>query len=250
MSSTNPYLSVIIPCYNERKVIASNLVEIDKYLDGKKITYEILVIVDGSLDGTADLVRSYQPEVKNLQVIENPQNRGKGYAVRQGLLQATGELRLFLDADGSTAITHLETFLPEFAKGYDVVIGSRRLKGAHIQVHQPTYREVMGDLGNWLIRSVLGLGGYRDTQCGFKMLTAKAAEELASQMVVDRFAFDFELIALAQRAGFATKQMPVRWVNWVESSVTLTGPNGFIQVLLDLFKTKWRLMTGQYPPLK
>ena len=82
------------------------------------------------------------------------------------------------------------------------------------------------------------------------MLTAQAAEELASRMVVDRFGFDFELIALAQRAGFATKQMPVRWVDWAESSVTLTGPNGFIQVLLDLFKTKWRLMTGQYSPLK
>jgi glycosyltransferase involved in cell wall biosynthesis len=250
MSGTNPYLSVIISCYNEGKVIEKNIVEIDKYLRGEKITYEILMIVDGSPDGTGDIVRSYQPEVKNLHIIENPENRGKGYAVRQGLLKATGELRLFLDADGSTSITHLETFLPEFAKGYDVVIGSRRLKGAHIQVHQPRFREIMGEMGNWLIRLVLGLWGYWDTQCGFKMLTAQAAEELASRMVVDRFGFDFELIALAQRAGFATKQMPVRWVNWAESSVTLTGPNGFIQVLLDLFKTKWRLMTGQYSPLK
>jgi glycosyltransferase involved in cell wall biosynthesis len=250
MSGTNPYLSVIIPCYNEGKVIERNIVEIDKYLRGEKITYEILMIVDGSPDGTGDIVRSYQPEVKNLHIIENPENRGKGYAVRQGLLKATGELRLFLDADGSTSITHLETFLPEFAKGYDVVIGSRHLKGAHIQVHQPRFREIMGEMGNWLIRLVLGLWGYWDTQCGFKMLTAQAAEELASRMVVDRFGFDFELIALAQRAGFATKQMPVRWVDWAESSVTLTGPNGFIQVLLDLFKTKWRLMTGQYSPLK
>ena len=250
MSGTNPYLSVIIPCYNEGKVIGRNIVEIDKYLRGEKITYEILMIVDGSPDGTGDIVRSYQPEVKNLHIIENPENRGKGYAVRQGLLKATGELRLFLDADGSTSITHLETFLPEFAKGYDVVIGSRHLKGAHIQVHQPRFREIMGEMGNWLIRLVLGLWGYWDTQCGFKMLTAQAAEELASRMVVDRFGFDFELIALAQRAGFATKQMPVRWVNGAESSVTLTGPNGFIQVLLDLFKTKWRLMTGQYSPLK
>ena len=250
MSGTNPYLSVIIPCYNEGKVIERNIVEIDKYLRGEKITYEILMIVDGSPNGTGDIVRSYQPEVKNLHIIENPENRGKGYAVRQGLLKATGELRLFLDADGSTSITHLETFLPEFAKGYDVVIGSRHLKGAHIQVHQPRFREIMGEMGNWLIRLVLGLWGYWDTQCGFKMLTAQAAEELASRMVVDRFGFDFELIALAQRAGFATKQMPVRWVNGAESSVTLTGPNGFIQVLLDLFKTKWRLMTGQYSPLK
>jgi dolichyl-phosphate beta-glucosyltransferase len=250
MSGTNPYLSVIIPCYHEGSVLTRNLVEIDKYLGGKKITYEILVIVDGSSDGTADLVRSNQPEVKNLHIIENPENRGKGYAVRQGMLQATGELRLFLDADGSTSITHLDSFLPEFAKGYDVVIGSRRLQGAHIQVHQPRYREFIGNMGNWLIRLVLGLWGYEDTQCGFKLLTAQAAKNLASRMVVDRFGFDFELIALAQRAGFAIKQMPVRWVNWAESSVTWTGPNGFIQVLVDLFKTKWRLMTGQYSPLK
>jgi dolichyl-phosphate beta-glucosyltransferase len=248
MSIKNPYLSVIIPCYNEESVIARNLVEIDRYLGEKKITYEILVIVDGSSDGTANHVRSNQPEVKNLHIIENPENRGKGYAIRQGLLQATGELRLFLDADGSTSITHLESFLPEFAKGYDVVIGSRHLKGAYIQVHQPRYREFTGNMGNCLIRVVLGLRGYRDTQCGFKMLTAKAAKNLASQMVVDRFGFDFELIALAQRAGFGIKQIPVRWVHWAESSVTLTGPNGFIQVLVDLFKTKWRLMTGQYSP--
>lgn len=231
-------------------MIERNLVEIDKYLREKTITYEILMIVDGSPNGTADIVRSYQPEVKNLHIIENPENRGKGYVVRQGLLKATGELRLYLDADGSTSIKHLETFLPEFAKGYDVVIGSRSLKGSLIQVHQPRFREILGNMGNWLIRLVLGLWGYGDTQCGFKMLTAKAAEELASRMVVDRFGFDFELIAVAQRAGFATKQMPVRWANRGESSVTLTGPNGFIQVLLDLFKTKWRLMTGQYPPLK
>lgn len=250
MSGSSPYLSVIIPCYNEGKVIGKNLLEIERYLSAQKFSYEILIIVDGSTDGTTEIVRSCKPEVKNLRIIENPQNLGKGYAVRQGLLKATGELRLFLDADGSTSITHLDAFLPEFDQGYDVVIGSRRLPGARIEVHQPRYREIMGDMGNCLIRLVLSLWSYWDTQCGFKMLTANAAEELARRMVVDRFGFDFELIALAQRAGFHTKQMPARWVNWEKSSVTLTGPNGFIQVLLDLLKTKWRLMTGQYAQFK
>jgi len=250
MSGPNPYLSVIIPCYDEGDVIGRSLSEIDGYLRGKNFPYEILVVIDGSPDGTAEIVKRHQSQVRNLQVIDNPQNRGKGYAVRQGLLQATGDLRLFLDADGSTSITHLDTFLPEFAKGYEVVIGSRRLPGAHIDVHQPRYREIMGDVGNWLVRLVLGLWSYRDTQCGFKILTAEAAAELARRMVVDRFGFDFELIALAQRAGFQTKQLPVRWMNWDASSVTLTGPNGFIQVLLDLFRTKWRLMTGQYRSFK
>jgi len=250
MSAPNPYLSIIIPCYNEGKVIGQSLLEIERYLCATKFPYEIIVVIDGSCDDMAEIVRSYKPEAKNLRVIENPENLGKGHAVRQGLLKARGDLRLFMDADGSTSITHLDAFLPEFTKGYNVVIGSRRLPGAHIEVHQPKYREIMGDLGNWLIRLVLGLWSYRDTQCGFKILTAKAAEELANRMVVDRFGFDFELIVLAQRAGFHIKQMPVWWMNWEESSVTLAGPNGFIQVLLDLFKTKWRLLTGRYAPFK
>ncbi|HEX7586173.1 MAG TPA: glycosyltransferase, partial [Patescibacteria group bacterium] len=174
------------------------------------------------------------------------ENHGKGYVVRQGLLESKGELRLFLDADGSTSITHLDTFIPEFEKGNAVVIGSRDIEGAFVQIHQPKYREVMGDMGNWAIRIVLGLWSYPDTQCGFKMLNAASAEAVASRMVVDRFGFDFELIILAKKLGFKIKQMPVRWLNEEGSSVGLTGPNGFIQVLIDLFKTKMRLWMGKY----
>jgi dolichyl-phosphate beta-glucosyltransferase len=242
----NPYLSVIIPSYKEGKRIGDNLLEIDKYLNSKEYSYEILVVVDGSPDDTAQIAREFQGRVKNLRVIENPENHGKGYVVRQGLLESKGEIRLFLDADGSTSIKHLDTFIPEFKKGNDVVIGSRDIAGAYIQVHQPKHRELMGDMGNWLIRIVLGLWRYPDTQCGFKMLNAKAAKEVANRMVVDRFGFDFELIILAKKLGFKIKQMPVRWLNEEGSTVGLTGPNGFIQVLIDLFKTKWRLMTGKY----
>ena len=104
----------------------------------------------------------------------------------------------------------------------------------------------MGDMGNWAIRIVLGLWSYPDTQCGFKMLNAKASGAVASRMVVDRFGFDYELIILAKKLGFKIKQMPVRWLNEEGSSVGLTGPNGFIQVLIDLFKTRLRLWTGKY----
>ncbi len=245
-TKNKPYLSVIIPSYKEGKRIGKNLMEIKKYLDTHNFSYEILVVVDGSPDNTAEIARSYKDKICNLIVIDNPENRGKGYVVRQGLLKARGELRLFLDADGSTSITHLNSFLPQFKKHYDVVIGSRDIKGAHIQVHQPKYREIMGDMGNWLIRIVLGLWEYPDTQCGFKMLNEKAAKAIASRMVVDRFGFDFELIVLAKKMGFHIKQMPVRWMNEEGSTVSLTGPNGFIQVLIDLFKTKWRLLTGRY----
>lgn len=246
MSDERPYLSVIIPAYREADRIGKNLLKIQEYLSKKKYSYEILVVTDGSPDNTPAVARGFADKIKNLRVIENKKNHGKGYVVRQGLLESKGELRLFLDADGSTSITHLDAFIPEFKKGNDVVIGSRDIEGACVQIHQPKYREIMGDMGNWAIRIVLGLWSYTDTQCGFKMLNAKAAEAVASRMVVDRFGFDFELIILAKKLGFKVKQMPVRWLNEEESSVGLMGPNGFIQVLIDLFKTRLRLWTGKY----
>lgn len=243
---TQPYLSVIIPAYKEGERIGRNLLEIEKYLNSQKYTYEVIVIVDGSRDKTAEIARNYSSHITNLRVIDNQENHGKGYVVRQGLLEAKGQYRVFLDADGSTSINHLDKFLPEFDNGYDVVIGSRDVEGAYVQIHQPKYREVMGDMGNWLIRIVLGLWSYPDTQCGFKMISAKAAEAVASRMVVDRFGFDFEMIILAEKLGFKVKQMPVRWMNEEGSTVSLTGKNGFTQVIIDLFKTKWRIITGKY----
>ncbi|PJA87123.1 MAG: hypothetical protein CO141_01160 [Candidatus Moranbacteria bacterium CG_4_9_14_3_um_filter_42_9] len=246
MGEERPYLSVIIPAYREADRIGKNLLEIENFLSSKKYTYEILVVTDGSPDNTPEVARSFIDKVKNLRVIENKENHGKGYVVRQGLLEAKGDCRVFLDADGSTSITHLDYFLPELEKGNDVVIGSRKIKGAFVQIHQPKYREIMGEMGNWLIRIVLGLWRFPDTQCGFKMMTAKAAEAVGSRMVVDRFGFDFEWIILAKKMGFKIEQLPVRWLNEEGSSVSLTGPNGFIQVLIDLFKTRLRLWTGKY----
>ncbi len=241
-----PYLSVLIPAYKEGERIGHNLLEIDRYLKGKSFTYEIIVVVDGSPDNTAEIAANYALTIPHLRVINNPENRGKGAAVRQALLAGTGEYRVFLDADGSTSISHLDACFPLFEEGYAVIIGSRKVEGAFIQVHQPRHREIMGEGGNWLIRIVLGLWAYPDTQCGFKVLSAEAADAVASRMVVDRFGFDFELIILAEKLGFRIKQIPVRWMNEAGSTVSLTGPNGFIQVLIDLFKTKWRLITGQY----
>ncbi len=240
------FLSVVIPAYKEGERIGRNLLEIDQYLKGKNYTYEIIIVVDGSPDNTAEVARNYALQIPHVRVIENKENHGKGYVVRQGLLEATGKWRLFLDADGSTSITHLDSFSAELESGYDVIIGSRKIEGSFLQVHQPKYREIMGEGGNWLIRIILGLWSYPDTQCGFKVLSGVAAEEVASRMVVDRFGFDFELVVLSLKLGFKVKQMPVRWMNEEGSTVKLTGPNGFIQVLIDLFKTKWRLITGVY----
>ncbi|MGK2849173.1 MAG: dolichyl-phosphate beta-glucosyltransferase [Minisyncoccota bacterium] len=241
-----PFLSVIVPAYKEGERIGRNLLEIDRYLKGKSYTYEILVIVDGSPDNTAEVAHNYSLQIPDLRVINNEQNHGKGYVVRQGLLEAKGKWRLFLDADGSTSITHLDIASSYFDDGYDVIIGSRKIDGSLIQVHQPKYREIFGEGGNWLIRIVLGLWSYPDTQCGFKVVSDVAAKEVASRMVINRFGFDFELIALASKLGFKIKQIPVHWMNEEGSTVSLTGPNGFIQVLIDLFKTKIRLMIGRY----
>ncbi|PID52643.1 MAG: hypothetical protein CR972_01030 [Candidatus Moraniibacteriota bacterium] len=239
-------LSIIIPAYKEAERIGSNLLEIKKYIEFKKISYEILVVVDGSPDNTAELARGYGEQIENLRVIDNKKNHGKGYVVRQGLLEARGEYRVFLDADGSTSITHMDAAFKLLKDGADVVVGSRDIEGSYIQVHQPRIRELMGSAGNWLIRIVLGLWSYPDTQCGFKVLRAHAARAVASRMVVDRFGFDFELIILAHKLGFNVRQMPVRWLNEEGSTVGLTGPNGFIQVLVDLFKTRLRLWGGKY----
>ncbi|MCD6149774.1 glycosyltransferase family 2 protein [bacterium] len=242
-----PYLSVIIPAYKEGERIGRTLLEIEKYLSGRSFDYEVLVVDDGSPDNTSEIAENYSAQVRNLRVIKNDKNHGKGFVVRQGLLEARGDYRLFMDADGSTSITHLDKFLPEFKKGYDLVIGSRDIEGAFVQIHQPKHKEIMGDMGNWAIRIVLGLWKFPDTQCGFKMMTGKAAEKIAEKMVVNRFGFDFELIILAKKMGFKIKQMPVRWLNDEASTVGgLTGPNGYIQVLIDLFKTKWRLIKGEY----
>ena len=242
----DPYLSVIIPAYTEGELLGRTLLEIEDHLGPKDFGYEILVIVDGSPNNTGEIAKNYINRVKNLVVIDNGINQGKGYAVRLGLLQAKGAFRLYIDADGSTPIEHADEFLRACQNGFDVVMASRDIEGAVIEIHQPRYRELMGDVGNLLIRATLGLWDNPDTQCGFKMLSRHAAREIATRMVVDRFGFDFELIILAHRLGFKVKQMPVRWRNETGSSITFSGPNGFIRILMDLVKTKYRLIKGAY----
>lgn len=242
----DPYLSVIIPAYTEGERLGRTLLQIDHHLRPRDIDYEILVIVDGSPNDTGELAKNYVSRVKNLLVIENDKNQGKGYSVRLGFLQAKGAFQLYTDADGSTPIAHSDEFLLACQNGFDVVIASRDIEGAVIDGHQPRYRELMGSMGNLLIRATLGLWDYPDTQCGFKMLSQRAAREIATRMMVDRFGFDFELIVLAHKLGFKVKQMPVRWRHETGSSVTFFGPNGFTRILIDLVKTKYRLVKGQY----
>ncbi len=242
-----PYLSVIVIAFQEGELIGRTLLEIDHYLRQKDYLYEIIIVVDGkSSKNTGEIAKNYAQRINNLKVIENDGNNGKGYGVRRGLLESKGKFRVFLDADGSTSIGHLDKFLPELENGSDVVIGSRYLKDSFIQVHQPKYREFLGIVSNFIIRLVLGLWDYPDTQCGFKAFSEKAAKEIGEKTVVNRFGFDFELIAVAKILNLKIKQLPVRWLNESNSAVKLIGPNSFLQALGDLMKTRWRIFRGHY----
>lgn len=242
-----PYLSVIIPAYNEagRKgnELESNMREIGEYLGQKNFSYEVIVVSDGSKDNTADFAKGLSSLVQNMQVVDRKENRGKFYSVREGFMKANGKFRLLTDADGATSITNFEDFLPHMEKGGDVIIGSRDLKESKIQKHQPKWKEMLGDTGNLIIQIMLGLRGMEDTQCGFKVLSEKAAKDIVPQMKVDRWGGDFEMLMLARRMGYKIIEVPVVWV---DAGQSLVNARAYANTLKELFQVKWRMITGQY----
>lgn len=242
--TSETYLSVIIPAYNEARRLPKTLTEIDKYLRKQSYDYEILVVNDGSRDKIAEAVRCLTPGVKHLRLIDNKENKGKGAVVRQGMLEAKGEFRLFTDADNSTSIDQLEKMWPEFEKGSDIVIGSRDVKGAVLNPPQPWLRNVILGEGFKLLRKIIvGLWELGDTQCGFKCFTKKAAENIFPKCKIDRFAFDPEILVIAKKLGYKTKEIPVYWKNDPESKVKFKS---MIKMLIDLFKIRWNIITHKY----
>lgn len=248
MADEKIHLSVVIPAYNEGKRIGDTLLDIDKYLDAQDYTYEILVVIDGAKDNTYEVVKSHQKLVKNLSAINNEQNHGKGYVVRQGMLEVKGKWRLFMDSDGSSSIEHIEKMWPLAEEGCDVVIGTRDpkdVKGASQDVKQSFVKRTMGNMGNILIQ-IVAVPGIWDTQNGFKMFSEKSAKDVFSRAKMDRFSFDIEALALARAFGYKIGMIPVHWINAEGSTVTLFGPNGYVKVLLDLFKIRWNLIRDTY----
>ena len=203
------YLSVIIPCYNEEKRIAKTLEAIYCFLREKPYTWEILVIDNGSTDGTRQLVEEYADQIKNLRLVVHS-SHGKGWAVKQGMLEAQGEYRLFTDADNSTDITQLDKLLPYATHGADVVISSRKKEGAVITEKQPFYRVWLGKLFPLLVRILVpSLSDIKDTQNGFKAFSARAAESIFRRQQVKAWAFDVELLVIARDLGFKIAEFPV-----------------------------------------
>ena len=238
------HLSVVVPAYNEERRIGKTLRSIDEYLKKQDYLYEILVVSDGSKDNTVKVVEDLIPEIKNLKIIANKENRGKGFVTRQGIMEARGEYRLFTDADNSTSIDQVEKMWPWFEEGYDVVIGSRDLKDSVLDPPQPFLRNFILGEGFKLFRKlVLGLWGVEDTQCGFKAFSKKMVSDVFPKCRIDRFAFDPEILIVTQKKGYKIKEIPVFWKNDQDSKVK---PSSIIKMALDLFKIKFNKLKGLY----
>lgn len=229
------YLSVIIPAYNEEKTIISTVAKILTHLKKQAYSFEILVVSDGSKDATSEVIKKSFVNEPPVRVIDRKENRGKGYSVREGMFSAKGKIRLFMDADNATDVSHFDLMKPLFDKGSDVVIGSRDAKdapGAKQIVSQPFYKRLMGNAGNLFIQA-LAVPGIWDTQCGFKAFTAEAAENIFKYAKVDRWAFDIEALALARMFGYKIGIIPVQWINNPNSRVKLSS---YFKFLLETVK--------------
>ena len=233
-------LSLIIPAYNEAGRIGNTLRDCLDYFARQDYDFEIIVVDDGSQDGTADLVRR---EFPNVRLISYTPNRGKGYAVKQGMLAATGKYRLFYDADGSTPISEADKLWRPLADGADVVIGSRSLPESQVELHQRPLREFIGRTFNHLTHILLG-ERFIDTQCGFKAFTAESTNQIFPRQTLDRFCFDAELLYIARAQGLKVTEIPVRWINTPNSRVTLVADSA--RMLKDLFKIRINALQGKY----
>ncbi len=237
------YLSVIVPSYNEEKRLSKTLEEIDKYLSKQSYDYEILVVNDGSKDKTAQVIRDRVSVIQNLRLIDNKKNNGKGYVVRQGMLEAKGEYRIFTDADNSTSIDQVEKMWPYFEAGFDIVFGSRDAKGAILDPPQSPLRRFLGEAFGFLTNLIVGTWGIADSQCGFKCFTKKATENIFPKCKINRFAFDPEFFVIAKKLGYKIKEVPVCWENDPESKVKFKW---MVNMGLDLLKIRWNIITKKY----
>lgn len=238
-------ISIIIPAYNEQSRLPDTLRRVEEYLQqGDWNFHEILVVDDGSTDGTVEAASEFANANPNIRLLRNPGNRGKGFSVRHGMLEARGDWRLFSDADLSTPIEELEKLWCAVAEGdSEIAIGSRALDRSLIGVHQPGYRESMGRFFNKVMRAATGLK-ISDTQCGFKMFRRDVAEEVFSRQKLERFGFDAEVLYVATRRGYRIVEVPVRW-NHVEGSKVgmLTGLHAFgelLEIRLNSMRGKYR----------
>ncbi|MBN1270664.1 MAG: glycosyltransferase family 2 protein [Candidatus Aminicenantes bacterium] len=237
-----PFLSVIIPVYNYAEKIKRTISDIDKKLNYRNFSYEIIVVNDGSTDNTAEIVHSLTGVIRNIRFIDNKKNEGKGKVVRQGILEAKGSIRLFTDVDNSTPIDQLDKFFPFFKEGCDIVFGSRAVKDARVLVRQPFYRILLGKMGNLIIQLMV-LPGIKDTQCGFKAFTQEAVQEIFPKLTINGWGFDIEILALAKLFGLRIKEVGIDWIN---NPVSKFKAFDYFKIFLETLRIRWNIWIKNY----
>jgi len=232
----SPYLSLIIPAYNEVRSIHKTLSLIQTHLDRQPYTYEIIVSADGD-DGTREAVGAVARHDPRLSVLGSAERQGKGRGIRQGVARARGHLIGFCDADYKTPIEELDKLLPAFREGYDIVIGSRSMAESRIEVPQPLYRQLGSRAFALSMHLVLGLWHIHDTQCGFKFFRAPIARDLFGRQRIDGYMFDVEILHLAERSGYHIKEVGVRWRDDGDSRLRLVSGNW--RNMLDILRIRF-----------
>lgn len=239
---SRPALSIIIPSYNEELRLPPSLEMIANYIAKSGRETEVLVVDDGSKDQTATVAETFRTRIPQLRVVPNGENRGKGYSVRHGMMEARGDIVLFTDADLSAPIEEADKLLAAMDK-YDVAIGSRALDRNLIAVHESGFREFAGIIFNKIVRVVLWLP-FVDTQCGFKAFRRERCKIIFEQQRVERFGFDPELLFLARVHGLKAVEIPVRWAHSPATKVNMLRDS--VQMFVDVFTIRWNAVLGRY----
>lgn len=237
----SPFLSLIIPAYNEERRLPTTLQQVDDYLKAQDYSSEVLVIENGSQDNTFAIAQEFVKKHSNFSV-QRTADRGKGLAVRQGILSATGEYRMMVDADLSMPMDQISRFLPPAQKDTDIVIASREAPGA-VRYNEPGYRHIGGRVINTMIR-VMALPGLQDTQCGFKCFRAKVAEDLFSRQTIMGWAFDVEILYIARLRGYSIVELPIPW--YFSEQSHLRPVHDALHIFFDLLRIRANARRGLY----
>jgi len=237
-----PELSIVIPAYNEELRLPASLQKIAAYVRERRPDTEVLVVDDGSVDRTAAVAESWRDRLPRLRVLSNGTNRGKGFSVRHGSLEAQGRTVLFSDADLSSPIEEAEKLFAAL-QTYDVAIGSRAIDRSLIEVRESPFREVAGIIFNKIVRFTLRLP-FVDTQCGFKAFRRERCRIIFEQQTIERFGFDPELLYLARHHGLSIKEVPVRWAHSPATKVNMLRDS--VLMFLDIFVIRWNGIRGRY----
>ncbi len=242
-SMAHPHISIVIPAYNESARIEHALDRVLTCIAEQGWDAEVLVVDDGSKDDTAAIVRRWMTSHPRLNLIQNHGNRGKGYSVRNGLLQAAGEIVLFTDADLSAPMEEAQRLLDAIAAGADVAIGSRWMDRTRQTIHQPLYRQFFGRCFNWVTRAVMGLP-FKDTQCGFKAFRRSAAQVIFRLQTIERWGFDPEILFIARKLRYVIREVPVTWGHDARSRMSYLRDG--LKMLEDMARIRANSIAGRY----